>query len=82
MISEKLILTQWFTYDVLPVRKGVYQRSPTGLNPNTFAYWDGQNWYVSADTISGARRYYRLKQKSIMKTPNWRGIAAHQNPST
>jgi hypothetical protein len=71
-----LTLTQWFAPNVMPVHKGVYQRGVSAFSPHTmYAYWDGVDWHVGAETYNGAVRHYKNGKKSILTNPSWRGIA-------
>jgi hypothetical protein len=72
-----MTLTQWFEMDVMPVHTGVYQRGFPRIGDTMFgyAYWDGEDWYVSGKTPAGALSCYKRSHKSILTTPNWRGIA-------
>lgn len=72
-----MTLTQWFPPDVFPVHEGVYQRGAKGFFQPIcmYSYWDGKHWYVGASTVRGAKRYFKLKEKTVLTNPSWRGIA-------
>lgn len=59
-------LTRWFSPDVRPTIKGVYQ---TDMG---FQYWNGRWWGSYCHDIVGAFRTRRLK--SVYQENCWRGL--------
>lgn len=79
---KKSELTQWFRYEDVPVRYGVYEVNPavkypkTELDPDAFyAYWDGKRWGWISDSIDGAFISRNTETGWEVGELPWRGIA-------
>lgn len=66
-------LTEWYSGDQKPARKGVYQRK--GSFCVMFCYWDGLYWYFNGMTEERALNHYRNGEKAWLKGRHWRGVA-------
>lgn len=67
-------VTQWFTSDIKPKHKGVYERSHPfmpGLMP--YSYWNGKHWGFSRSTPYVANM--DKAKRSAYQDCKWRGIA-------
>jgi hypothetical protein len=68
-------LTPWFSGDVKPAHKGVYQRlydPHTETEEVVFCRWDGRSWYCCFGTADLAATE---SLKSPVKCNPWRGLA-------
>ncbi len=68
--------TEWFD-GVDPVRVGVYERKFRTWSGNApllrFCYWDGEHWYLGAETPSEAALRVNLGPTLAQNLP-WRGV--------
>jgi hypothetical protein len=68
----KFKLTPWFPITINPVRIGVYDTKHNATGPG-FAYWNGEYWAPSCDTV---RHAMLLSDKRAgFQNKVWRGVA-------
>ena len=67
--------TCWFPASIPPVRNGVYQRKyPLGKTELVrFSYWDGEHWYLGAETPSEAALKVTFGP-TLQQNLAWRGV--------
>lgn len=64
-------LTRWFSPNVKPARKGVYNAS-LYKNPNKYRRWTGRDWTIAEDTPERAAQNHVLTGQS--SCVYWRGL--------
>jgi hypothetical protein len=67
--------TEWFD-GVNPVRVGVYERRFLAWNGSyllRFSYWDGEHWYLGAETPSEAALKVTFGP-TLQQNLAWRGV--------
>ena len=67
--------TEWFT-TVSPVRVGIYERKFQIWKNEPllrFSYWDGEHWYLGAETPGEAALRVNLGPALAQNLP-WRGV--------
>lgn len=82
---KKTELTQWFRYEDVPVRYGVYEVNPYSrvdpslksiFDPDHFySYWDGKRWGWITDSVYGAYESRSTETGHDVGDLPWRGIA-------
>jgi hypothetical protein len=79
---KKSELTQWFKYEDVPVRYGVYEVNPSVKYPKTefdpeafYAYWNGKRWGWITDSVFGAYESRNTETGWEVGELPWRGIA-------
>lgn len=75
-------VTQWFRYEDVPVRYGVYEVNPavrypkTEIDPEAFySYWDGKRWGWITDSPEGAYESREHETGWEVGELPWRGLA-------
>ena len=65
-------LTAWFGPTINPVRCGVFQRRHKTLHFMVFSFFDGNQWFVGADTpdIAEKETMLSVNQHNFL----WRGV--------
>ena len=78
----KVEVTQWFKYEDVPVRYGVYEVNPhilyekNELDPEAFySYWDGKKWGWITDSPEGAYKSRESETGWEVGELPWRGLA-------
>jgi hypothetical protein len=79
---KKTELTQWFRYEDVPVRYGVYEVNVSvkypkmELDPDAFySYWNGKCWGWITDSVYGAYEARDTETDWEVGELPWRGIA-------
>jgi hypothetical protein len=62
-------VTNWFSPNVKPVRKGIYEILGT-----QWAYWNGKNWSNTVTQLDYEHRDVIFSQVSNYQNRVWRGI--------
>ena len=68
-------LTKWFSGYQLPIRKGVYQRRDKYKDIAGYSYWNGFQWYLTANNPIDANYYFVNDEVSFHQNWDWRGVA-------
>jgi len=66
-------LTPWFNATQKPVRVGVYQRRHRHFGFYVFAYWDGEQWLLGAESPAAAAKETKLSVNQLTAF-YWRGL--------
>lgn len=72
--------TIWFSWDIFPLRVGIYEISTDRYNEpcrvSGYAHWDGKKWHDSSVLLADCIKQKRTKQTSRDYGYTWRGFTA------
>ena len=75
MENDMAEVTDWFTHQIEPARKGVYQRIDSCGNV-TYSLWNGRFWCMNSDNFQRAKE---ITLGTGFPELKWRGLA--QDPA-